>query len=216
MFFLFARAENSGRVYWSSYQPGVGTGYDQSFWEPIDSLGNIENIVGAAVYEISDIDRYIYLFVKKVSVDEVKLMYIKYNLENPDHGFEEAGSHELYLPEGTIDFKGAINQENDSSIPPELIIQTRSIPVDEDENDSELADKPKLVHYERTYIKRMSRAGNSWDPRTDSLFPFLLQKKGKSLNLLSMVSLGIKKGVSYALPQYFLVLASQAGSNEVA
>lgn len=122
-FFLFARAEDSGKVYMSSYRLGAPTGNEQTLWVVIPQLSDVVQVVGACVYEFEAEKsfRFIYIFAKEKQGPTEKLVFIRYDLEARQ--LEEAGPFPLDIPNGAITFHPVIKQKNNSGTPPELAIQ---------------------------------------------------------------------------------------------
>ncbi len=121
--FLFARAEDSGKVYMSSYRSGAPTGNEQTSWEVVPQFSDIVQIVGACVYEFEAEKsfRFIYIFAKEKQGLTEKLVFVRYDLEA--RKLEEVGPFPLDISQGATTFRAVIKQKNISETPPELAIQ---------------------------------------------------------------------------------------------
>lgn len=139
LFHMFARGAHTQSAYWSIYDPKDGTGYAQSFWEPIPGMDDIVDIIGAAPYEIEDDERFIFLFGRRSKSGSLQLIFTKYDLEQRKWDDEP---QELELPDEATSFTAVVKQNTDESKPPHLAIRT-----------------PNGAIYER----RLNRDGSDWE-----------------------------------------------------
>jgi hypothetical protein len=182
--FLFARSDRTGNVYMSTYRPGVSTGYNQSPWQPVPDLAGVATLVGATVYEMSPDQRYIYVFVKKTDGSRDQLLYLRWNLEA--QACEAGGAHALDMPEGVRRFNVVVQQSNDPSRPPAML----------------------LLYNDRIFINMMTREGNAIDPAVQAALGGFFFHNGnwKPLRAVAMIALDPFPGRQYRLPQHFIVV----------
>ena len=122
LFHMFARSEKTNTVYWSAYDPQDTSSYAQTFWEAVPGLESkkIIKIVGAVPYKISEEQRAIYLFLQIQDIEKQKLLLTKYNLERPEWDSEVTELDNL--PFEAADFSVVIEQRDDESKPPHIVI----------------------------------------------------------------------------------------------
>jgi hypothetical protein len=122
LFYMFGRGGVSGKVYWSSYDMQDGSGYAQTFWQPIQIAGfeNIVEIVGAVPYQITAEQRCIFLFAKKADTRGEQLVYIRYDLEKAEWNAEAIS---LAMPPS---FTAVVRQQDSETFPPQIAV---TIPV---------------------------------------------------------------------------------------
>lgn len=189
--FLFGRAAESGRAYVSTYRSGVATGLEHSFWEPVELLRDVVQIIGASVYEFETdrMQRFLYLFAKTKEELQEKLVFVRYNLETRE--WEDTGPHELELPVEDTPFSAVIHQQNNCVDPPALALEVNN----------------------QVFWRRLNPEGNDFDP-TANIGPFNFKGTavGPPLKLLAMVSLDAFQDQRYHLPQYFLLFGTDGNS----
>lgn len=119
-FYMFARAQESGTIYWSTYDPGARRrrggdpdGYAQSYWQPITGFANktILQLVGAAPMETRDGQRRLYLFAKLEDGQKQKLAFISYPLSVPG-GVWSSSETQLDVPPAFETFEVVADQES--------------------------------------------------------------------------------------------------------
>ncbi|MCP4702907.1 MAG: hypothetical protein GY862_39505 [Gammaproteobacteria bacterium] len=139
LFYMFARGAHTQSAYWSVYDPLNGTGYAQSFWDPIPGMENVIDLIGAAPYEIEDEERFIFLFGRRSKSGAKQLIFTKYDLEQRKWDDEP---HELELPDEATSFTAVVKQNIYENQPPHLAIHT-----------------PDGAVYER----KLNRDGSDWE-----------------------------------------------------
>ena len=183
--YLFARSSRTGRVYMSYYRPGVATGYNQSPWQPLPDLAGVSALVGASVYEMSPVLRFIYVFVKKSDDRADQLLYMRWNLET--QGFEAGGPHVLDMAEGAAArFSVVLQQSNDPTQPPAMV----------------------LAYNSNVFIEALTREGDALDPVVQQTLGGFFFHPGnwKPLNVVAMIALNPFPGRNYVLPQHFILI----------
>ncbi|NOT56073.1 MAG: hypothetical protein HOP18_15855 [Deltaproteobacteria bacterium] len=121
LFYMFGRGNTTGRVYWSAYDPQDTSGYAQTFWEVVPGLDKVDKIVGAVPYQVSDTERFLYLFVQGQEKGKQKLSFTCYDLER---SVWDAELTELELPQETgIDTIIAVQAQTETK-PPELFLRS--------------------------------------------------------------------------------------------
>lgn len=122
LFYMFARGGKTNTVYWSTYDPQDESGYAQTFWEAVPGLESktVIKILGAVPYRIYEEKRAVYLFLQIQGIDKQKLVLTKYNLELPDWDLEVTELDNL--PFEAEDFSAVIEQRDDESKPPRIVI----------------------------------------------------------------------------------------------
>ncbi len=139
LFYLFARGQETGSVYWSAYDPEDDTGYAQSFWTPIESLNNATRLIGAVPYERGPEQRFIYLFATVDEDGEQKLAFIRYDLEQQRLDTELTLLEEI--PDEATTFTVVVKQHQRADNPPHLAVRVPSGAI---------------------YDRRLDREGTDW------------------------------------------------------
>src|SRR6185312_13343624 len=119
---LFARGGISNAVYWSHYDPKDPSPYAQSFWEAVPGMVNVINVLGAVPFEISEKERYIFLFARVREKGAQKLVFTKYDLIQLVWDTEQT---ELELPEEATQFT-AVTLQRTRDVAPRLAIRVES------------------------------------------------------------------------------------------
>lgn len=121
LFYMFGLGSATGGVYWSAYDPQDTSDHAQTFWEVVPGLDKVDKVVGAVPYQISDTERFMYLFVHGQEKGKQKLSFTRYDLERLVWDTE---STELELPEETgIDTIIAVQAQAETK-PPELFLRS--------------------------------------------------------------------------------------------
>jgi peptidoglycan hydrolase-like protein with peptidoglycan-binding domain len=128
MLHMFARGGATNAVYWSCYDPEDSSGYAQSFWEVVPGLNQVTNLIGAVPFQISDEERYIYIFARAREKGTHKLVFIKYDLEQRIWDSEQS---ELELPAEATDFSAVVKQHAQEGNPPVLTIRVTASSIRE-------------------------------------------------------------------------------------
>lgn len=117
----FGRGAVTPTVYWTTFDLQERCGDAQSYWKPVPGLQNVDTVIGAVPYRISDDERYICLFVRGLEDGAQKLKLTRYNLEEERWDDEPV---DLDLPEGAQPrFTAVIGQRITESGPPRLAIR---------------------------------------------------------------------------------------------
>lgn len=100
LFYLFGRSAINGRLYYSVIDPFDETPAAQTFWREIPELERlgVKEIIGTKLYHVDDLNRYIYLFLRKGD-DRDGIAYIRYDLR---HREWESSTEDLELPRTII------------------------------------------------------------------------------------------------------------------
>jgi peptidoglycan hydrolase-like protein with peptidoglycan-binding domain len=77
----FGRGSVTSKVYWLTFDLQERCGDAQSYWEQVPGLYNVNAIIGAVPYRISEEERYICLFARTLEGGEQKLKLTRYHLE---------------------------------------------------------------------------------------------------------------------------------------
>ena len=117
---MFARGGATNTVYWSWHDPEDTSGYAQSFWEPVTGLEHVLNLIGAVPFQLSEDQRFIYLFARVREKGTQKLVFIKYDLEQRTWDSEPT---ELELPEEATEFSAVVMQHTREGSSPRLAIR---------------------------------------------------------------------------------------------
>ena len=117
---MFARGGATNSVYWSYYDPQEPSGYAQSFWEAVPGLVQVIYLIGTVPFEISDEERFIYLFARVREKGTEKLVFIKYDLEQRTWDSEQS---ELELPEEATSFSAVVMQSYQEKNSPRLALR---------------------------------------------------------------------------------------------
>jgi hypothetical protein len=114
LFYVFARAERSGDVYWSRHDFADPSGYAHSFWSRLEVFDGVDvyRIIGAFADEIGE-DRWLWLFARVRQEGEEKLVFSRTSLEQ---GGEWKELEELDLPDGVTRWE-AIKVQSDAPLP---------------------------------------------------------------------------------------------------
>lgn len=189
LFYMFSRGAHTQSAYWSVYDPENGTGYAQSFWDPIPGMDDVIDLIGTAPYEIEDEERFIFLFGRRSKSGAQQLIFTKYDLEQRKWDDEP---QELELPDEATSFTAVVKQNINENQPPHLAIRT-----------------PNGAIYER----KLNRDGSDWedigsgdedDSESDEWMPtisYLLGRKYSQLCAMVEVSSG----------EYHLVVRKPSG-----
>lgn len=127
LFYMFGRGGVSGKVYWSAYDMQDGSGYAQTFWDPIPThvpgFENIVEVVGAAPFAISSNQRFIFLFAWKQQGALLNLVCAKYDLENL-RWLEEVMPLPIpfNVPRTEGAFSAVMKQQDSETEPPHLAV----------------------------------------------------------------------------------------------
>ncbi len=122
-FYLFAYAETSRKVYWSTRDPQDESGFAHSYWREVPGLEDISAIIGAQVFRISPTRRFIYLFVKANNYEGQHLVYTRLNLEQVPFQWDEEPA-KLSTPGDAVSFEATIVQRHNVEKAPELGLET--------------------------------------------------------------------------------------------
>jgi len=139
--YMFAISPISGKVYWSIQGDNSDSGFSQSYWTELPTLKKGCNLIGALSYQTPEHNRFLYLFARTQEEGMDKLVYIKYDLENPNWDGEVSP---LELPPGTTRFEAKL-KDTDESTRPYLAIK---LPND------------------TLYGRSLSLAGSEWESET--------------------------------------------------
>ncbi|MCK6693441.1 MAG: hypothetical protein L6Q97_15255, partial [Thermoanaerobaculia bacterium] len=129
LLFLFARSEASNKVYWCTRDGLSKDAATQTYWDEVKPLSNVLNLIGSVEYQISNTERFIYLFAKAHDGRNNKLVFVRYDLER-NYWLEE--QNELELPDKATNFdnakllKRAEQDELALSSPPKILITLSS------------------------------------------------------------------------------------------
>lgn len=122
IYFQFALAKKSKKVYWSFYRQQDKSGFSNSFWNHLEEVSQpILEVIGSPVYRISNEERFIVLFIKYVEGIFPKLGFVRFNLSNMSW---EGGLQELSLPGDSTEFIVKVKQSFSQDYPPQVFIQT--------------------------------------------------------------------------------------------
>ena len=118
LFYLFARAKTSRKVYWSRHDFRIHNGYAQSFWEEVPGLEGPTKLVGAVPY-----DDFIFLFaIVRPKSGAKTILFTRYDLLA--NRWDDA-PQALELPGDLTGFRNVVVvQRNSSSLAPELLLQS--------------------------------------------------------------------------------------------
>lgn len=189
-FYMFARGAHTQSAYWSVYDPENGTGYAQSFWDPIPGMDDVIDLIGAAPYEIEDEERFIFLFGRRSKSGTQQLIFTKYDLEQRKWDDEP---QEIELPDEATSFTAVVKQNIHENQPPHLAIRT-----------------PNGAIYER----KLNRDGSDWedigssddeDSESDEWMPVISHLLGRKYGQLCAM-------VEVASGEYYMVARKPSGS----
>jgi len=131
LFYMFAIARLSSRVYWSAYDPSMHPqDYAQTYWAEIPALRGqkVINVIGAVVYRDTENKKFIYLFVHLDERGKQKLGVVRYDLE--EQSWIDTEPSELELPkegkEETITFTAIVKQQDQDISPPHVVVRLPS------------------------------------------------------------------------------------------
>lgn len=126
-FFMFGLARD--KAYWSVSTPSESGSVDQTYWKEIPGLeSDVRKIIGAVPFEVSESERYIYLFVKQRQGASNRLVYHRYDLDyDLDEDWLDGDLEPLELPDalGEVkDFTCLVDQSGFT--PPRLLVAAKS------------------------------------------------------------------------------------------
>ncbi|MCI0627640.1 MAG: hypothetical protein L0387_39320 [Acidobacteria bacterium] len=131
LFYMFAIARTSHRVYWSAYDPSMQPqDYAQTYWAEVPALKDrkVIDVMGAVAYRAPPEQRYIFLFVQTTENAKQQLLFIRYDLENKSWIDNE--TKPLDLPKEENDepatFVAVVKQQDQEETPPQLFIRLSS------------------------------------------------------------------------------------------
>jgi peptidoglycan hydrolase-like protein with peptidoglycan-binding domain len=173
--YFFART-TSGKIYWSTAEPGIDAGYGQSFWQLLantqtDSV-QLVKIIGAMPYRLYTGKRYIYLFVwTHQGYGKQSLGYYRFDVDqfSGENGVLhndgwDLSLHSLALPpllpqkEGTFTYPDPYTctavQSLSENAPALAIVVER------------YNDTNKLEQH--LYVRRLDKNGEDWEWRADT------------------------------------------------
>ncbi len=165
LLYMFGRTKE-GKVYWSTIDPKDHSGYAQSFWDVVligpkdkkESTPKVTKIIGALPWTHDKLNQhYIYLFFIASHSEDVKLNFIRFDLDKNEWKKDE-DLKELKIENLKYFDHSDPPQQHDTPLRAMTILPVQS---------NSVFDPPQLaIHLhgttQRIYIRSLNEAGDNW------------------------------------------------------